>query len=513
MCRALARPVGGLLIVVRTFTTLPAAATATSLTVLALAAGLPVPAAQAQEVRITPSASISEEWTDNVGGVGRGGGGGGSDLITTLNAGAGITVDGARTDLNARYRLSYDQYISNDELSGMRHNLAGNGSYELVDDHLFIDGRTTISQRNVGLGALTASERTASSGQTGIWTYALGPTWRQRFSDFADASLGYRLSGSTFFAADVGDAGDSSRPSDSIGHEVNAGLASGDTFGRLSWNLTSLLGNYYNDGDLRQERRTVDLGTEYRISPEVGVILRGGYDDIQFYETEGISRRDANEEDVSAPFWTVGLRYNPSPNLNTRVEVGRRFEDPYYSGEIGWDITSRTNLTASYTMDVVTQQQALIESQCADPDDPLCLPLEEALTNDSFRRKTLSVRFTHRYERTTYGLSGSWVEREFNLDRGTDDSTLQFLASVNHNLTPSTSGVLQIGYTLGDTTTSRTAAATSDDVQSLRGNVGVTHQFTEKLTGSLSYSHLRREEGDDDTSSENSIIARLSATF
>lgn len=488
------------------------------------AAAEPAPAAEGRDavqrpVDLTATASISEEFTDNVGGVGTTGrGNDDSDFITTLNVGVGVAVDSAHTKANAAYRLGYDHYLDNDDLSGFRHNLAGNGTFEAVEDHLFLDAATALTQRSVGLGQATATERTAASGQTGIWTFALGPTWRHHLGDFADASLGYRLSGSAFFETDVGDAGDSSRPSDSIGHELNAGLVSGEQFGRLRWDLATLFGNYYNEGELREERRTVDIGTEYRVSPELGILVSTGYDDIQFYETKGVSRLDAEEDDVNAPFLTAGLRFNPSPNLDAQFEVGRRYDDPYYTGSLGWDITSRTNLTASYTMDVVTQQQALIEAQCADPTDPFCLPLEEDLTNDSFRRKTLSVRFTHRYERTTYGLSGSWAVREFNGTGGGDDSTLQFLASVDHNLTPTTSGVLQIGYTLGDTATGTTrttgvgGTGRTDEVDTLRGTVGLTQQLSEDLSGSLSYSHLRREDGTE-TSSENSIVARVSAEF
>lgn len=503
----------------RVFRTLPAACAVPSLSLLAFAAvSLPVTAAQAQEVRITPTASLTEEWTDNVGGVADGGtrnGDDDSDFITTLNAGVGATVDGARTSLSARYQFGYDLYASNDELNGIRHSLAGTGRYEAIDDHLFLDANTALSQRSIGVGPRTATDRTTGDDQTTLWTYALGPTWRQHLSDFADARASYRLVGANFFETDVGDAGDDSRPEDTLGHEISGNLTSGEMFGRFSWDVGTLLANYYNEGELREERRTVSLGTEYRVSPEVGLLLSTGYDDIQFHETEEVTAAEAEGDSVSAPFWTVGLRYNPSPNLDTRVEAGQRYEDPYYTGSIGWDISPRTNLTASYTMDVVTQQQALIDSQCADPDDPFCLPLEEDLTNDSFRRQTLSVRFTHRYERTTYGLSGSWVVREFSDTEGDDDSTLQFLASANHNLTPQTSGFVQIGYTLGDTTGNGSTGGGrgNDEVQTLRGSVGLTQQLSENLSGSLSYSHLRREDEGTDTSSENSIVARIAATF
>lgn len=499
-----------------------------SLSLIALAATLPGWSAQAQEVTITPTAAITEEWTDNAGGVGRNrltgqGSEKESDFITTLNAGVGVTVEGARTNLNATYQFGYDHYLENDDQNGMRHNLAGVGTYEAIDDHLFLDARTTLTQRSLRAGPVSATPRTVADGnQTSIWTYALGPTWRQHLSDFADASLGYRLSGSTFFEADVGDAGETNRPSDSIGHEVTGTLLSGEQFGRLQWDVATLIGNYYNDGDLREERRTIDIGTEYRVSPEVGLLASTGYDSIDFHRTAGVrANDDPDADDVQAPFWTVGVRYNPSPNLDTRVEGGRRYDDAYYTGEINWAVTPRTTLAASYTIDVVTQQQDLID-RLDDTTGVFEEDLETGgdLTDDSFRRKTLSVRFSHVYERTTYGLTGSWAVREFSGSGGGDDSTLQFVASANRRLAPDTSGFLQIGYTLGDSgvrdgrNTIGTRQGNDSDSTSLRGSIGLSQQLTENLSGSLSYSHLRREEGDDDdTSTENSIVARVSANF
>lgn len=520
----------------------------------ALAQGDEVLGVSPGDVDITLSAAGETTITDNVGGAGGsltgfgGTGGGGDDdegdVITTLSGTATAIAQGARTNLAGTYTASYDQYLSQTDRSGFRQSLLGSGTYEAVDDHLFFDASASLATRFAGAGSVSATDRVGVGGQTQTLTWSVGPTWRQRVGgSFADLQASYRFSGSTFFEASSGDVGDTGRPDDGLIHTFSTGLTSGRDFDRFRWGLngswqTQTESDDEDNGDTT--RRSVEASTEYRIDRRFGLLGSVGYDDVDLADpSEGVT----SEEDLSGAFWTAGLRFNPSPRTDMRAEYGRRYNEPFYRGSVNWRITERTSLSASYDTEVTTLQESLltgVSPQCLagalrgvlNLDDPACLvdlfntgvlgregvdPSRAfSLVDATTRTETFRAVAVHRQERTTYTLSSSVVQREFTSD-GSSDTTFSVNGQVTHALTPQTTGAILVGYTTADETVTGNediGLTTTDGTTSLRGRLSLSHQFADDLSGSLSYSHLRREEDTNSgTSSENALVARIAVTF
>ncbi|WP_404379894.1 TIGR03016 family PEP-CTERM system-associated outer membrane protein [Caenispirillum salinarum] len=492
------------------------------------------------DVQINASGFGEVTLTDRAGGAG-----GTGDVITTVGAGVNASVDGARTNLVGTYRASYDQYLSQSDRSGYRQTLLASGNHEVIEEHLFFDASASMSTRFAGLGAASATERAGVGNQTQAISWSLGPTWRQRVGgSFANLSASYKLAGTAFFAASSGDVGESDRPDNGIIHNAAVALNSGSDFTRLRWSLGGSWQTQTGSGDDGDSgTRSVVASTEYRIDRRFGLLGSVGYDDVQLTDqAEGV----ISETDLSGVSWTVGLRFNPSPRTDMRAEYGQRYGDPYYSGTVNWRVTARTSVSASYQTDVQTLQEALLTgitpeclsaglSAVGGEDVPItveCLldlfntgvlgpegvnpSAPFTLVDGTARTQTFRAGINTRRERTNYSLNGTVTQREFTIN-GAEDTTYSVTGTASRRLDEQTTGSVSISYTASDNTVTGNEDAglvTSDGSSSLRGRLSLSHQFADDLNGSVSYSHLRRDDNSSSGStSENALVARIAVTF
>jgi uncharacterized protein (PEP-CTERM system associated) len=460
--------------------------------------------ALAADWRVTPSIALTEQFTDNARSTSENRD---SDFITTVSPGISATGIGARMSLDFDYTFNYDKYLHNTDLDGYRHNFVGGGNAELIRESVFLDVRGSISQEFTDRrGAVTATQRSAASNQTDVYTYSISPYWLHRYGSFAESELRYRF-GQSFFkepSSDVDSSFDetANSASDSTTNQLSASVVSGSDFGNLLWRLSGDAANTDRDrGTL--ETRTGELALQYAITRTVSGLAGGGYDDIQ---------DPTLINDLSGPFWNVGVQLTPSERTKLRVLGGRRYNDSNYAGELNYQMTPRILVTAKYSDTILTQQTQFLTNLDSIERDQFGNFVDKRtgvtyttrasgdlpLTDDVFRDKTGTGRISYNADRNFYALTVYHTERISQSapvagTAGTafapDDETV-YGATFNFSrrLTELLDAGLSLSYSHGK---SEGGDGSTDDTYRATASLGYT--FNPTLRGSLSYSYLNQQ--------------------
>lgn len=487
-----------------------------------------MPTARAGEWQIDPFVEVQETFTDNV----NSGSGSAkeSDLITRLTGGIVLSGTGRRARINLNYALTQELHADHSELDGLSQQAAATGNIEIIKDSIFVDARGSISRTSIDRGGqVSATDRNTGSNQQDIYLYSISPYWRHRYAGFAESEL--RLTRSQSFtstpsSSSGGGTGTPGRASDTESHSASALLASGSDFTRFLWRLSG------SATESKRDRGTltalnVDATNQYNLNSDFGLLGTVGIDDI---DDPGLTR------DISGPYALGGFIWTPSDRTRLRFQAGWRYEDISFSGDARWDITARTSFTASYSESVglaIDQFLGALGETQIDPRGRFV----DRLTGQTFTGRgigglplTDNLTLTKRFQA---GISTNWTRDSINLayvhteqDTITGDNPgtvtgpgLRKEDSVfftfGHQLTPLLSSFLTLGYS-----ESYGSGGDGSSDQSYRATVGVNYLFNDSLTGSLSYSFLKRNEtgggggaGSSGDFTENAIVATLRKSF
>jgi uncharacterized protein (PEP-CTERM system associated) len=317
------------------------------------------------------------------------------------------------------------------------------GNVEIAENHLYLDGwlrgdRTNInSTGRIGIGGLTGTED-----DTEFYSVGLSPYLTARLGDFA--LVEFRFTGDKVgYSEDVA--------SDSTGKAGAVAFGSGSMFTNQAWEV--LFKNTEVDYEsLDENNETTIFRSELiqKITNQWALAFSAGYEEYDLVVTE--DRDDST--------WSVGFIYTPNPRTRIALGVGERsFGDDYY-----FDFShrsSRTIWTARYEQDFTSAReelrvQPLFERQDAFGDlrrDPILegVPISvrgafnPSVTEAYFESKRFSTAFTYLTARTTFVLSGGYLERIYNLSiRDTEDIEMDLL--LERKLSRLLTGLFRIGY-------------------------------------------------------------------
>lgn len=494
--------------------------------------------ANAAEWHIQPRLTVSETYTDNArygGGIGSFGGGGrlkgGGEFITRISPGVNITGNSRRFNTNVNYVMENLVYARNAQYR-LRNHLNANAFAELFKDHLFVDGQASISQQNAFLfGPQTLDNANLSGNLRNVYNWSISPYTRQRFKNFATGEVRY-IHGEV--------SSNTSRFSSSSADTVAVFLNSGSAFRTLGWGLNyshSSIDRKYSGSNIASlssislERSTASL--QYIVNSRFNLIGTGGYERNSFISIRGRT---------SSPFWTVGFSWNPSKRTKVAASGGRRFFGNTYAASV--DHRTRSSVwNLAYVEDISTfGGQSLsggsilsgamlgdLFSGLQGGSDLLSqgLPLSFSdpnnfLTNRLFLLRRLHGSLALNGKKNSLIFRGYYYSRKsFTPDEEDADligmnnailtrNTKQVGGNVlwNHRLSPRTNANVNFGYirTYYDETNQK------DD--NIIVSTGVNKQFTSNTSGSIMYSHLRRESDRNNGSySSNIITATLNMNF
>ncbi|MHB1372444.1 MAG: TIGR03016 family PEP-CTERM system-associated outer membrane protein [Thauera sp.] len=485
--------------------------------VLAAAPG----AASAQSVRVSPTLDTELTWTDNVNAERNGR----DDMILEVSPGISVSRTGGRLTggLTASFRnLMYAQ--ETDQNTSFL-SLNGSGTYEAIEDMLFIDAAAGISRSNLsafsGRGPgdpLGVSE----DNETRTWSISPRVESDLRFGEAGRGSVRYSSRG---FSSKEGGLGDQSVS------QWDVSLSDPGGFRFLGWGVA--YSRTDTDGDTSTSRSSTEeviRGTLFaNISPQFR--MRG----IVGYETNDYSSGNETNSDIVGG----GIDWYPTD----RTAISATVEDRFFGR--GYDVSfnhrmSRSVwfLSASRDTSSIGRDLGLVavfDPRCLDflqgagrPLDSLSEDERELLLDECINSSLLQTNavYVNRSVRGGFSLLGVRNTLNFAVTRS-DRSNLSELSGLvpgdpfltsdrvrttsatvswNHRLTGTSALVASL-------TRSRAEALEDEDLDTRRlsGTIGLTRTLGPYTQGSLRYRYEKAEGTTDYT--ENSVTATLGMRF
>jgi uncharacterized protein (PEP-CTERM system associated) len=326
--------------------------------VFALAAAACAPTSGAQTWRITPAVGWESTLTDNVELTSNGR----SDWVNQFTPGVSFSSAGARTHLTGIVSVPIMLYARTSENNHVFPQASIKGSYEAIDDFLFIDANINVSQQFVTpFGARSTSLANATDNRYTAQSYSVSPY----IKGTALGDVTYELRNtSTWSDANVSSIGGNSYTNEIVGRLMHEPTPAG-------WSLE------YDRADVRfssQESEITEIGRArgtWLLDPTFDVSATVGYEDNRFSLT--------SERGV---VYGTGLRWRPNERTSANASWEHRFFGAAYDVAFNhttrltvWSIAASRNIT-SYPQqlatlpvggDVRSLLNALFASRLTDP--------------------------------------------------------------------------------------------------------------------------------------------------
>lgn len=271
---------------------------------IVLAACCLATAAHAGKWDITPTLSVNETLTDNVGlsATDRQG-----DLVTDIAPGIRIVGHGDRARLNLDYQLHNHLYARDSSRNRTQNLLNAVGSVEAIEDWLFIDLSGAIAQQSIsafGGTAPDASRRTGNSTETR--TFRISPYIEGSFGSLAD----YRLRHERLISS-----ASSSRVSDLDRKQWEGELKGVTGLSTLTWQLDAMTRTISNGSSRSVDADQARAMLKYRFDPQFRVSILCGREWNNYFGPERIGKA----------MHGGGIEWSPTERTQVALSRTRRF--------------------------------------------------------------------------------------------------------------------------------------------------------------------------------------------
>ncbi|RDH44909.1 TIGR03016 family PEP-CTERM system-associated outer membrane protein [Zooshikella ganghwensis] len=466
---------------------------------------------------IQPAVTVQDTYSDN---INLSNDNEESDQVLEIRPSVRVVGDGSRLKLNFDYALQSLHYLENTNSDETRHQMSGFLQSELLENHLFFDARSSISQqlKNESRGG-SSDNISGSSNIDDVYTYELSPYWVQRIGSVAQAQLRY-----TFNSVEYDDSGDTSSSSDSTQDSISAVIASQPSQKRTFWSL-----NYdYSKTDYKTENDTEltsysgTLG--YRWSRKFSSYLTLGYES-QDNDIESV------RHDTDGTFWILGGDWQPSALTSISASFGER----YYGDTYGFRASHRRKrslFVLSYNeSQQSTRDQVLLDegvfickqgtrdaSDCRErnpgeqpgPDEEvrdLAQNPVSSLTDDYFINKVGRLDWIYTRGKSQITLGGYQQRRQYQ-SRDIDEDTKGVNFDWQWTLNRRTTANFGVDW-------SESHFDTDDsDNDTIGASIGLHRRLSRDLDGSIRFSSTRRSSNiDENEYTENRISVSVRKTF
>ncbi|MFH0351706.1 MAG: TIGR03016 family PEP-CTERM system-associated outer membrane protein [Chromatiales bacterium] len=451
------------------------------------------------------------------------------DFVTELKPGIQVLGNTRRLAFELNYNLQHLVYASNPEFDDTFHRLFSSVNTELVEQLIFLDADTTLTQQNIittGRGAFsnfgpaaTLDDADDNINVTGdrqdVRTYRVSPYARQRFGNFADAEVRFTYDdvSASNTNADIAQFNDN-RSGDSRSLNYRADMRSGSRYLRFPWTLTYENRQIDFDSGETTEFEQIIGRLEYVYSPSIRLLGDLGYEKNSFESSEPID---------DSIIWNIGGRWTPSARTTLEATYGKRFFGNTYAVNLSHQ-TKRMTWLLRYDEQAETVRDRQIERAVRsrvinigpvdrETGDPVLpdggVPTQ---TNEVFVRRLLSSGVVFQTERNQITLSVFDESRDFQLSGG-NQSLVGATAIWTRRITPLTNLDASFGWTTTDGAQGLTSTSGSEDLINLR--VQMQHWLGRSLLATIGYRRveLSSDAVESDEFTENRIFANLRMTF
>lgn len=454
-----------------------------------------------------------------------------SEFITSIVPSIRVTAETAAFRGSFGYAPSLNFYANDTEDTRVDHRFFGAGTLTLLPERVFVDIRALGNVTPIAPGfndATIASSR--RDGFTQNYFFSISPYAIQRWGSAATSVVGYnfaysRRDGTSSQLFPGGP--EITNDSELITHTGYAAVRSGEDLGRLILEARISGTAYVGGGEVTDggERALGLIEARYAITPIFAVLGEIGYEHLSFgglppYRVDGM-------------VWAGGFRLDPSPSTTITARYRRRdgFDSPSVDARVG--IGQRTVLFGRYSEQVTTalaQVSDLLTTVTVDEfgnaigRDGAPVPQFDSgaflgQQNGLFRSRRGIASLSHQLPRDTFTLQYVYDRRtpisiapgEVTFPEETQSVSLLWRREIG----PVTTGFGSVGYSWNR------VGFLASRYNTVTARLGVVHNFSDRLVGSLQYQfteRLRSEDGPPGTlapgdTTQNTVIASLTTRF
>ena len=280
---------------------------------------------------IAPSLTLSETYTSNITASDLGNEQG--EFVTQINPAISLNGKGRRLQLNLSYNMQNLLYITNSDRNTTFHQLRANALATVVEDAVFVDMTSSVSQQAISLRERAPPDNLSiSNNRTNVITFHISPYLRHAFGDVAATEVRYGYDNVYYDATGF----------DSESNSYSASLTSGAAFKTFPWSLGYTSNQLASNAKF--EMYTAQL--RYVASRKLTLTSTGGYENND-YETA------PSQQKPSGAFWNTGLIWSPTSRTSAQASYGRRFFGKNYAFSVN-HATRRSTWLLSYAENVTT---------------------------------------------------------------------------------------------------------------------------------------------------------------
>jgi len=254
-----------------------------------------------------------------------------SDLITEINPGFSLNRQGARIGVSLNYDYKARFYAGDNDRNNTNHAYNASGDVELVKQHLYVTGSSSLSQRTVDpMKSLSVDNTTLTGNRGDVWAASAGGRWQSKLGRFARTQMQYTINRTDVEGNALGDTGAS---------QLNGVLHSGPSLARFSWLLQYNQSESNNQNSAGLSSKTAYGQAGYALTRKIILSLRLGYEENPKLQRRGSPQEGTTKEAI--------LTLRPTSRLSMVSSYGRRSFGETYNVSTAYQ-TSRTILQGSF---------------------------------------------------------------------------------------------------------------------------------------------------------------------
>lgn len=371
---------------------------------LPLLIGLAFAPSSRAEIKITPTLSATETWTDNVNLSTESQAD--SEFVTDIAPGLSVVGNSPRLQLAASYQ--FHQFFYSDRNAPNLHNnsreLQAAMKAHVIEDLLYIDADAMRSRQAISaFGPQVADNLYATNNNTEVSTWRVSPYLTRRIGTSANLLMRYTRDSVQTGVAGYGN---------TLGDDANVVLSSTPDQ-RIGWNLQydrqHLTDRFAGDSTSRSS----NAGLSWQVRPSFSLNGNVGYDDFDYHALGGRTRGRS---------WNAGFAYTPSTRTSLSMSFGRR----YFGKSRNLSALHRSHHTVwnlSYDESVTTSRQQFLLPAAVDTSAMLDRLFTSSIPDPALRQQAVEAYLQATGLPSTLASNINYLSNRFMLQK-------QFLASV-----------------------------------------------------------------------------------
>lgn len=294
----------------------------------------------AVELKIIPSLSGSETYTDNVRLAPYGSKE--SSFVTVITPGVRIDADSPHLKLHADYQLQNINYSKEGSTITSNHLLNSGLNSVLIEDLFFLDGNAQIAQQNLSpFKQQSSNNLDLNNNRAEVKSFRASPYFKKNFFNAFSTELRYTYDSVSTNSASI---------ANSKGQTTELNVVSGNQFQTITWgaHIRDEQINYSQFSDVAFKSESVDLGLI--VTPNLMLKSSAGYESNSYL---------TNGDKPSGKIWLLGLKWHPTERTQISASAGKR----YYGNTYNFVLDHRTRATVwsiNYGDDVITNRSQFV---------------------------------------------------------------------------------------------------------------------------------------------------------